>query len=733
MNKDELLLRLMGTFLGELEEHVRTLVRDLLALEQGTAEAERAQLLASVFRAAHSLKGAARAVDLNPVAGLCHGLEELLAALRDGRRPLDPPSFQLLFATVDTLEAVGKTLQAGRPLEVAAIDALVPALEAAAKGATPRMPAPKAEEEPRPQKAASVGATVRLPLARLEALSSLSRELLVARRRLGVRASELVELGDFVGQWRLGWRRMMHDVERALAAGQMGAHAERCREVIRQVDANLTRVEGDLARYSSAHARDLRALDGIAEPLEHQIRRARMFSMSELDPALRRAVRDTASSTGKLAELVLDLEAAEVDRAVLDHLRDPLVHLVRNAVVHGIEPPEVRADRGKAREGTIRVSASLRGGTVEVRVEDDGRGIDQRAVDRRAAEMGLSVQGSEQERLRLIFTPELSTSAGVTQFAGRGVGLDVVKSDVEAIHGRVELESTPGQGTTFSLTVPITLSVIRALLVSAGGLELCFASTNVVRLLRLERAELRTVEGREVLPFEGELLPLASLAGALGRALRLGAEEAKLPVVVVAAGARRAAFVVDALIAEREVVVQSLGPRLPSVACVAGATVLETGAVALLLRASDLLERVHRGGELIATGFAALALEARPERKTVLVVDDSVTTRTLEKTLLESAGYLVLTAADGMEAWQLLQSQRVDVVVSDVEMPRMDGFALTRALRESSWLRSLPVILVTGLGSDQDRARGLEAGASAYLVKSAFDQTELLEVVAQLA
>jgi two-component system chemotaxis sensor kinase CheA len=320
----------------------------------------------------------------------------------------------------------------------------------------------------------------------------------------------------------------------------------------------------------------------------------------------------------------------------------------------------------------------------------------------------------------------------VTEVSGRGVGLDVVCEAVLALHGAVDIAFEPGRGTTFTLTVPLTLTTLRALLLAAGGQTFALAGVSVQRLLRVDPSDFVAVEGREMLRLGERPVPIVSLADTLG--LRAGGAHRptdKALVVLVAAGGREVGFLVDELLSEEEVVVKTLGARLVRVRHVVGATILASGKVALILSAADLVRTALRRSPGKSLG-ASLRAPARASKKRLLVVDDSVTTRTLERTILEAAGYDVTVASDGAEAWRMLQDDPRDLVVSDVEMPRMDGFALTEAIRASRRLRELPVVLVTALASEGDKMRGLESGANAYLVKSAFDQQGLLETIAQL-
>jgi two-component system, chemotaxis family, sensor kinase CheA len=464
-----------------------------------------------------------------------------------------------------------------------------------------------------------------------------------------------------------------------------------------------------------------------AGDLDASVRSLRMIPFGEAAQGLERTIRDLALAAGKEVQFKLLGQEVELDRAVAERLRDPLLHLVRNAVDHGLEPAAERVASGKTAQGVITVSAQLRGSQVEIAIRDDGRGLDRDRIRGAARARGLPETLDDRDLLALVFLPGLSTTSTVTAVSGRGVGLDVVKTQVNALHGTVALESHPGTGTTFIVTVPLTVTLIRALLVEAAGSTFALATTQIMGLRRLVATEIRNVGGREMLATAQGLLPLVSLADALGLVNTLRGRAPAQFVVLVEAGTARVAFVVDELLAEQDLVVTGMGRRLRRVPNVAGCALLEDGGIALILSAAELAESA-----LLARGARVLQPAVEVVRKRVLVADDSLTTRTLEKTILEEAGYDVRVAADGNQAWRILQDEPIDLLVADVEMPGMDGLTLTETLRRSKTLPRIPVVLVTSLSSDKDRARGLEAGADAYLVKSGFERRGLVEAVGQL-
>ena len=739
MDRDKLIQRLRATFVVELQEQVRIFNQELLALEQQPSDAVAAEAIRSLFRAAHSLKGAARAVNATRLEGVCHQLEELLAALRDGTRPLTSEVISTLFAGVDSFEALGREFAGAQPAAAASVAAMVSPQPAAQTMAA----LPAAASEPANQNL-ELDALVRVPRRKLDSLLTQSGELLTARRRFDARRTELAALQDFVTSVSAQWRSADPYVKRWLQAEpKADGHAQNDvwagkavpRKAARALHAtreHLARLERDIDGLCAGLVDDIRTLERTAGALSDQIHQVRMLPFSQVCEGLFRSVRDVSLAQHKEAELIVDGGAVELDRALIDALRDPLLHIVRNAVDHGVESPEQRRAAGKRPRAAINIAVRLRTAQVDVTVRDDGRGIDFDAIRALALEREPRLVADEVDPARLIFEPGFSTAAVVTEVSGRGVGLDVVKASIEAMRGSVEVSSELGQGTLFTLSMPLTVTTLRVLFVKVAGETYALPSASVRRLVRATSAQIGLVEGREMLLLGEVPIPIVSLAELLGSpaAVPVAALD-KIPLVVTCRQNQSVAFVVDELLSEQDVVCKPLGRRIGRMQHVSAATMLPSGELALLLKPEELM-RV--GTSRAPARRAALGPETKSElaRKRLLLVDDSATTRTLEKSILEAAGYEVLLAVDGGSAWQILQDKGADLIVSDVEMPNMDGFALTQAVRSSKRFRDLPVVLLTSLDSAGDRARGMESGANAYLVKSAFDQANLLETIRQL-
>jgi len=743
----ELQGQLVAIFGTEAEERVQAMNRHLLALETDLSGAELDEQLAGLFREAHSLKGAAGAVGMTQVEAIAHRLESVFQRVRNGTLALQAAAFDVLYAGVDAIGALVPAAAEGRPAPVDA-DAVIATLERLAATPVPE-PNPPAPEPHPPAPGPPVGEaspsadevpaavhspplagaeeTVRVAVAKLDTLMNQVSELVVARIAADQQLGELRRLQEDLGQWELAWRgaRPGQAPDAAVLARFVEAGSARLGGVRRQVDL--------LVRGGQAEGRRLgQAVDELRE----EVRRARMLPVSTVLDGLPRLHRDITRELGKEAGLEVRGGDVEVDRAVLEQLRAPLTHLLRNALDHGLETAETRARAGKPRRGLVTVAAAQREGVLQVEVTDDGAGIDPARVRAKALERGLLTaeaadQADDREVLDLVFRSGFSTAAEVTGLSGRGVGLDVVREHVERLGGIITLDTASGRGTSFRLELPLTVSTTLCLLVGAAGRPFGLPVTSVVRIERTRAEDIGWVGGNQVVPVDGRPLPLVPAATLLG--LQPRASSGTSTVVVVGSAERRTALAVESLLGVQEVVIKPLPWPFARVGGTAGAATLASGDVVMILNAADLTRPGYAGEPGRAAGPAPAPAEAAPaDQATVLVVDDSAVTRTLEKSILEAAGYQVRVAADGAAALDLLGREPCDLVVTDIEMPRLDGFSLTERVRADERLRDLPVVLVTSLDSEDDRRRGVEVGADAYIVKGAFDQDRLLETIRRL-
>jgi two-component system chemotaxis sensor kinase CheA len=691
----ELGARLRAMFVEELEDQLRAANEHLLKLEQTPDDGEE---LRSLFRVMHTLKGAARSAGFAALERTCHRLEALLAAARDEARALRRSDIDMLFAGVDELASALAELRGE---------------------ATPvREPTERRAEPATPRESA-----VRVGQDRVDSLFSISNRLLILSARVDSHPAEVEHIHDAAVRAAAAWRRVRRLVETSPEAASVArelAAIDESTNILRKQSAALL---GD-AMHS---ARDLSRLAG---EVSRGVRELRMRPFADALADLPRLARDVAAATGKQVQLVTSGEAVQADRAVLGQIHDALMHLVRNAVDHGIETPAVRRALGKAEQGTVSVKAVLIGDRIVVSVRDDGAGVDSAAIRRRLAERGEGVPDDDRAVARRLFFGGLSTRAAATTISGRGVGLDAVRAAADRVRGSVDVDWVPGRGTTFTIEAPLTLATVRVVLARVSNIVVAIPAAFVERLVRVPVESLLVVNGHVAVETPESPALVASLATVLGPPIVDRPAEQTNQLAIVQAGDRRVALRVDELLEEAEVVVRPIrahGPR--SVPHVSGAAILAGGTVALVLNVTGVV--------VTALGAAAPATSVPkrsvgPKRRRILVVDDSITTRTLEASVLEAAGYETLTAVDGADGWRVLQERGADLVVTDVEMPRMDGLELCEAIRGSHRFRELPVVLVTALETPEHRARGLEVGADAYLGKSSFEQESLLTTVRDL-
>ena len=836
---DKMLKELMATFQIELQEHLGMLTKDLLSLERNPTSDERTNLLTNVFRAAHSIKGAARTVNLKDIETISHRIEDVLVRIREGHLSLTPHLFDVLLTAAD---AIGNAMAGhlrGEQMSSEVIAAILARLDEIVRGQTesstaqakieasggekllaPELSAPTSSDSKAlpatphastsstptdsrersrclpveeslgtqagqaasnaggetspanphtdqqnvdtsipPSKAGGSSAgggkgqppiaprpiqvddTIRVRTTKLDALMDGLGELLVMQMRTEKLLAQVKALQERTLRWQKNWRKAR-------------PHCNRLRRNYLKLDKTditplfdfLESNEEDLKDLGTDHntlldhlTNDFNHLQIITDDLQNGIRSVRMLPIATLFDLCPRMVRDLAHSLSKDIVLEVQGQEAEVDRQALELMKDPLTHLLRNAVDHGIEPPEERLAAGKPRHGTIRLCAEQRGNNLVLTVSDDGRGINVDAVRRASIERGLfpaekMAELSEREVVEMIFYSGLSTAERATDVSGRGVGMDVVRKNLEQLHGLIQVETRPGVGTSFILMLPLTLTTSQVLLVRVAGETVALPMINVERILHVSVTKVGSIEGRSAIYAEGRPMPLVSLANVLKlpEVEQSLPPDAKIPVVILSVAEKRIALRVGGFLSTQQVVLKSLGGQLRRVRNVAGAAILGDGQLVTVLNVSDLMKS-FQGKSIASLGSPIVTKEVRRSR--VLLADDSITTRTLEKHILENAGYEVLTAADGQEAWELIsqnEKRLPDLVVSDVNMPRMDGFVLTQSIKGDSSYARVPVVLVTSLESPQDRLHGMEAGADAYIVKSTFDQKELLETIERL-
>ena len=726
--------KLAAIFQGEHAEHLAH-IRSILALLEHVAEAQGRTELDEAFRRAHSLKGAARAVDLDAVEGLASGLETLFARVREGTLRLDPQSTGVIHQVLDASEDCMAAFREGRTPDTprAALGAIAGLLGI-------QKPEPDALDEAQAKAADVAGVPlaalkpveemVRLPAENLDRLVRSTGQILSENLRQAQVSGELNALDGQIAEmsaesvrfrkaataplWRLAAQPEFSSVIRYI-----GFVEQKIRSLAAQ--SRTTRLLQQRSEWNTRRS---------AEQLQRDVWSARMAPAEDLFEGFRRMVRDLARQENKEIEFRLTGSGVRADRIILQALKDPVMHLLRNAISHGIETPGERANKGKSPVGSLTLRLDSQRGRLIVEVEDDGRGVDLKQVDRvlSQAEPGSH---SADELTQAIFRPGFTTSSTVDHLSGRGMGLSVVYETVHRLQGDVNLNPKLSPGASFLLSVPLSVSTSHLLLLSAAGQTFGIPTHGIERLYRIPLERIVTLEGHPVVNLEGQPIPLYGLAqllqiGDASPALR----EEMLPVMVLLSGARRFALWVDEFLAERDALIQELGMLCPATGNISGGALLREGTVFVVLNPAGLVASC--AGTSAAPVPRKAQVQAPAIAPGILVVDDSITSRSLERSILEAHGYRVRVAVDGLEALELLRAEKADLIITDIQMPRLDGFGLVEAVKADPELKGIPMIIVSSLEQPEDQERGLLLGADAYVVKRKFDQTELLDAIRQM-
>jgi two-component system chemotaxis sensor kinase CheA len=767
MPSGEFQQRLLATFNTEARDHLNAIASGLIALEQASPAVSQAEIVETIFRETHRLKGAARAVNLTAIETVCQAVEDVFAALQRQEIGVLTPVLDVLHTAVSMLGDLldGPETPPDAPYR-ARVSTLVHSLERVAQGGLP--PALQGEErsateaterftlsEPEDALAWSDGGlateeTLRVSSARLALMLLQAEALLTVKWTTRQRVAKLQEVQATLSAWLKTWSKLRHDVrvvrrlyDMDAVCQEPGSGQPSLRRLLEFVDwsqAALQPLDAEVAALRRAVEYEQDAFGTIVEQLHEETKQVLMIPFSTLLAGFPPFVRRVSRAQGKDVELVMHGGAVEVDRRVLEGIKDPLVHLVCNCIDHGLEMPLERERRHKPRRGRITITIEQKDArSVELRIADDGVGVDTAAVKAAVVRLGLLSAAeaaglSTPEVLPLVFQSGVSASPIITDISGRGLGLSIVREKVEQLAGTISMDTQADVGTTFSMVLPITLATLRGLIVRMHEHLFVLPTVYVERVERVHAGRIKTVENRETIALNGYALALVRLAETLElpRQHTPSPIAASIPAVVLAAAARRVAFLVDEVLEEQEILAKSLGQQLSRVRNVAGVTVLSTGDVVPILHVPDLMLSAARArAARLRAAVAATETSAAP-RHAVLVAENSITARMLLKNILEAAGYEVETAADGLEACTRLTQRTFAAVVSDVDMPGMNGFDLTAKIRRERRLAAVPVVLVTALDSSADRERGLAVGANAYIVKGSFDQSHLLDVLRRL-
>lgn len=715
--------RLQQLFAQEVGDKTASMGRVLLQLESAP---DRLELIAPLMRAAHSLKGAARAVQNAAAVQLTHALEDALSAAQRRSRAVDEALVDLALRALDTLRALATRAEPALQAQAAQLAAQLLQRGGSAPAGEAAVPPPPAAGSYLPSEDADPLLRVRASL--IGRMISLASSGLVESRRLQGFAERQLRLRRDL----LHASRTLDELHRLLGGPGPRTPTGAALAALRGA---LTGMRGDISVWLDDFGEYRRDATDLTERVYAAAAQTRLRPFADIAGSYPRTVRDLARQLGKRVRLQLSGETLPVDRDVLEQLDAPLNHLLRNAVDHGIEPPARRGELGKPEEGTLRLAASYRTGLLAIELGDDGAGIDEARVRQRIVERGLldAPAAAALDTAALcdfLFHPGFSTRDEVTEVSGRGVGLDVVQQMLKQLDGSLRISTRPGHGTSFHLLVPISRAVTRSLVVAVGGELYAFPLLRLERIHRAEADQVAERDGIAYLPLDGRNVGLVPLA----EQLELGSAPARggaLDCVIVEREGRRVGFIVDRIVGEMDLATRPLDPRLGQVAEVSAVAILPDGEPVVLLDVEDLirsaLERQRRQQ-------GAVLGEAPPSQRAraVLVADDSISVRELVRQLLAAEGYCVEVAVDGMDAWNKLRSEAYDLLITDIDMPRMNGIELTRSLKQDVQWRNLPIVIVSYRDRPEDRAAGLEARADAYLTKGDFEQDRFMQTVHDL-
>ncbi len=735
---------LRSIFKIEFEENIQTLNSELLRLESDVFNSD---ALTKLMRTAHSMKGGARMIGIVDVVTLAHFFEDMLGAVKKEGLELKRHDFDRMYKAIDVIKSLVNEAVTGEAPNFVSAEVINQIInDSISRNSGEEQTVGSANETASFTEATaheSAGETtpsfsidtIRVASTKLDTLMDLSGELTVSKIQLALRLGKINDLS-----------LLLEDSTRELKSIETALHPQRSENpglfsevglIINKLKNRFDSASVEISSLSEGISEDNSRLNFVAYEFEEVIKNLRMLKLSNIFNLYPRMVRDIANELGKEVSFIIEGGEITADKKILEEMRDPLMHMIRNSIDHGIELPEERVGKGKPREGTIKLSANHFADHITITLEDDGKGLNEKTIIETALRKKLIDEEatknlSHHQIHKLIFSPGFSTSKIITDVSGRGVGMEVVQANIEKLKGKINIESETGINTRFIIELPLTLATLRVMTASVGNYIFAFPVDFIVSAIIVSVDEIFSMEGRDTIVFRDEPVTIVNLK----TVLELDdvddpsrKNSTSFQCVILSSMGEKAGFIVDSLIDEQEVLVKPLGFMLKRVRNVSGSTILVSGDVCMILNPNDLLKTVKL---LSASEILETSTPESLRKKRILLVEDSITTRTQEKRILESAGYEVVTAVDGLDGYQKLLINEIDAVVSDVEMPNLDGLSLTEKIRAEKKYTSLPVVLVTSLSSDEQKKRGLESGANAYLTKSGFDQKILIETLDRL-
>ncbi len=723
----------LPSFIESAREHIDAINQGLLRLEkEGHGDFES---LSRISRNAHSLKGAAMTMGLGNITSLCHYMEDIIREIREQRIAADAGTFDVLFQINDVIGVMVESLSRSPVEETSQLNGLLESITALlpasgepifSRAISDKMT--KIDEAPLGK---TVSKTVRVPTEKVDRFLNIAVELVILRNRMQILMDQL----DMAATSRKKEQKILSIMEEDLS--DASGSREPFHLILQELFLQRHKGHQIVAQFGENFQQSLEVLNQLATETQQLVMDIRMLPVSMLFDVFPRSVRDLARLKNKNVELIIQGEETRIDKRAIEELSDPLMHLLRNAIDHGIESPEERKQRSKAETGRIVLRAFQDIDKVMIEIMDDGRGIDKEQIKMKALEKGF-LSPDEAKRLLddevfdLLFLQGFSTAAMVTELSGRGIGMEVVKDNVEKLNGSVEITSVPGESTKITISLPLTLATTRAFLVRCSGRTLAIPVFSAIQVLRVSPDSILVAKGREAVYLKGEIVPCARLDQTVSFP-KPEKEDAigKRSFILLRHGGKKIAFQVDEVVGVEEIVIRNLGTHLRRLPAFSGSSILGTGEIALIVDIPRLFTTAQiKAGNIFLEKSASF--ERKAIRQRILLVEDQMTTRLLEKSILEASGFEVETAVDGLEAITRLEENQYDLIITDVQMPRMDGFTLTATLKHDDRFSRLPVIIVTSLEDEAEKTQGLQAGADAFLLKKSFNQELLIQTIRTL-
>ena len=762
---------LIAVFKAETEDHLTKLDNGLVDLEK---QPNNIELLKNLNREVHTLKGSARVFGFSEIQDIAHRIEDIFEEVNGKRAIFSSLIAERIFKGLDAIRAIldrivqekgidvdapeicrmleeclsatqgiqgqkKKERVSKRPKEVSEVQEKNGQAKEQKVGKiqdggpkTQDQSVDRASEAAAPHLTTPIEEYIRVPLSRVDKLLYLVGEVVANRMKTSIMVTQAKRLS-----------RLSKEVQKSIYSLNEAIKKEYSQdgEVVKwlsQCDAQVQKLREHTLKLYDYVTTEGYHLDPVIDELQAKMKEIKMLPLSTIFEGFPRMVRDIASQQGKEVNLGISGEETELDKKVLEGIKTSLIHILRNCIDHGIEEMDERAALGKQRDGTIKVSAFNEADNVVITIEDDGRGLDidqikETALKKRLVSSHDLEEMTEKEILNIVFMNGYSTSPVITDVSGRGMGLDIVKRDITNLKGQVILETQKGKETKFTLVLPLTIAVIQALLVKVQNMLFALPMLSITESIKVKMDNISTVEGRMAIQFRDQIIPLVRLNEVLELPLvreeeRKGQNE--MLVLIASYLDRRIGFIVDEIVREEEVFIKSLGRHLGKVKNVNGAIIMASGDVVIALDIGDLLVNSALSLRLVTEKGPPPSTKRKEKR--ILIVEDAFSTRELEKSILETHGYLVDTAVDGLDALDRMTGAQYDLVVCDIEMPRMDGFELCRTLKKKEETKDIPFVMVTAMQKEEDKRRGIEVGAAAYIVKSAFEQMNLLDTIERL-